>query len=485
MNFFTIFYVLGSLLIFTGSMMIFPAIVSLIYNQGDIAAFLISMVISISAGFPLWWFFRRHSTLNIKDSFFIASIGWILVSAASALPFVIHGTIPSFTDSFFEMMSGYTTTGSTILSDIESMPHGLLFWRSFTHLLGGMGFIMLIIIVLPFVSMEGMYLYRAEASPGQVLTREKFNPQVKGTAIRLWIIYLGLNFLNTMLLWMGGMPLFDSMCHAFGTLSTSGYSTKNASFGHYNSAYFDWITIIFMFLGGVTFLLHYQILKRQWGLVKINTEFRWYIGITLFFCAIVSWDLWDQHMYEGPMESIRYGTFQVVSILTTTGFTTTDYELWPQAAQMFLFVVMFVGASAGSTTSGIKIIHYAVIFKHLNATIKKLLRPLEVYPIQINGNNIDSQLVDIAVSYFVINILWVLGGGGLMVLLDDMDYFSAMNSVIATLMNIGPGFGEVGPSHNFSGISDSGKWFLSLSMLTGRLEMFSVVVLFFPSFWKE
>ncbi len=485
MNIFAILYVLGTLLVFIGSMMFFPYAVALIYQEAGAHNFLISALISIAVGFPWCWFFRKHASLSMKDGFVIVSFGWVLVSTVSALPFILYGAIPSFTDAFFEMMSGFTTTGATILTDIEAMPHGLLFWRSFTHLLGGMGFIMITIIILPFMSVGGLYLFRAEADPGQVITEEKFNPRIRGTAIRLWIIYLAFVSLNTILLWGGGMSLFDSLCHAFGTISTAGYSSKNASIGHYNSAYFDWVTIVFMFLGGVTFILHYQILKRQWKVVSLNTEFRWYFGFTCFFSLLVSWALWQANTYNGWLEALRYGTFQAVSILTTTGFTTADYELWPQTAQMFLFMVLFIGASAGSTTSGVKIIHYVIILKYLNVTLKKLLSPLQVYPIRINQRLVESKIVDLAISYFIVNVLWVLLGGGVMVLLNDMDYWSAIVSVIVTIMNIGPGFGDVGPAHDFSQISTAGKWFLSLSMLTGRLEMFSVIVLFFPSFWKD
>ena len=484
MNIFAISSVLGILSIFTGSMM-FPAyIVALLYNEGDVGPIFISALIAIALGLPLWWFCRKHTDLTVKDGFIIVSFGWVLVCSLSTLPFIIHGSIPSFTDSFFEMMSGYTTTGATILPNIELLPHGLLFWRSFTHLLGGGGFIMITIFLLPFRAMGGMYLYQGEADPGQVITKEKFNLRVKGIAIWLWIIYLALVILNAFLLWVGGMPIFDALCHAFGTVSTAGYSPKNASIGHYNNAYFDWVTILFMFLGGMTFILYYQLLKGDWESVKINTEFRWYLGLTLIFCMLVSWILWMENTYSGS-ESIRYGTFQIVSLLTTTGFTTANYEQWPQAAQMFIFIVFFIGASAGSTTSGIKIIHYVILLKYLYAIIKKMMQPLQVIPIRINQRAIDSKIVDLAICYFIINIIWVLVGGGVMVILDEMDYFSSLCSVIATLMNIGPTFGEIGPTNNFYDISASGKWFLSLSMLTGRLEMFSVIVLFYPSFWRE
>jgi trk system potassium uptake protein TrkH len=334
--------------------------------------------------------------------------------------------------------------------------------------------------------MGGLRLFRAESSPGQVITREKFIPRNRDTMIWLWGIYMALNLLETLLLSLGGMSLFDSLCHSFGTVSTSGYSPWNASIGHYNNAYFDWVIIVFMFLGGMTFMLFYHMLLGNWRVIRINTEFRWYVGFMLFFCGMVSWILWKENTYGSLMESIRYATFQVTSILTTTGFTTADYEHWPQAAQMFLFAVCFIGACAGSTTSGIKVVHYVLICKFGVAAIKRIFfRPMAVMSIRLNQRPVESQIVDLAVCYFIVNIFLVLGGGCFMVIVDQMDYLTAISSVIATLMNIGPGFGGVGPSENYAHISDVGKWFLSWNMLVGRLEMFSALVVFYPSFWKR
>ncbi len=485
MHFSSIANVLGKLLIVTGISMLLPVIVSLYYNEGDLNSFLLSALITLLLGFPMWWFFRHSIELAIKDGFFIAVFGWVLVSAVSALPFMIHQSIPSFTDAFFEMMSGYTTSGATILTDIEAVPHGLLFWRSQTHLLGGMGFLTLTIIFLPH-GIGGLRIFRAESSPGQVITKERFTPRNRDAMIWLWGIYLALNLAEIILLCLGGMSLFDSMCHSFGTVSTSGYSPKNASIGHYNNAYFDWVIIVFMFLGGMTFVLFYQIMKGDLRALKINTEFRWYVGFLLFFCGIVSWILWKENTYDSVAEAVRYATFQVMSLLTTTGFTTADYELWPQAAQMFLYVVCFIGACAGSTTSGIKIVHYVIICKYMAASIKRIfLQPLTVVSIRLNGRLIDYSMIDLAICYFIVNIFLVLGGGCFMVLVDDMDFVTGMSSVIATLMNIGPGFGTIGPAENYAHISDIGKWFLSWNMMVGRLEMFSALVVFYPSFWRK
>ncbi len=475
---------MGTLLLVTGGAMLFPALCALIYGEGDLAALLISAVVAGAAGLPLRLLFKRNRELHTRDAIFIASFGWIVISAVSALPFMIHGAIPSFTDAFFEMMSGYTTTGATILTDIESVPHGLIFWRSQTHLLGGMGFLTLTIIFLPH-GMGGLRIFRAESSPGQVITKERFTARNRDAITYLWVIYLTLNLLQIVLLWVGGMSFFDSCCHAFGTVSTSGYSPYNASIGHYDSAYFDWVIIAFMFLGGVTFMLFYHAARGEWKVLRVNTELRWYLGFMLFFCGGATLILWQKGAY-GFVDSLRYGTFQVTSLLTTTGFTTADYELWPHAAQMLLVAVCFIGACAGSTTSGIKVVHYVLVWKFMVGAIKKIFfQPLTVLSVRINGQPVDKLIVYLAICYFIVNIFMILGGGFVMTLTDDMDAVTAMSSIIATLMNIGPGFGDIGPTENFAFISTFGKWFLSWNMLVGRLEMFSALVIFYPSFWKR
>ncbi|CAG35452.1 TrkH family potassium uptake protein [Desulfotalea psychrophila] len=477
--------VFGALLLVTGGSMLLPIICALCYNDGDVKALSISALIIVAVGLPLKRVFRNHDTLSIRDGLFIACFGWVVISAFSALPFMIHGTIPSFCDAFFEMMSGYTTTGSTILTDIEKVPHGLLFWRSQTHLLGGMGFLTLTIIFLPH-GVGGARIFRAESSPGQVITGDRFMARNRDTMVFLWAIYLGLNILQTLLLYLGDMSLFDSLCHAFGTISTSGYSTMNDSVGAFHSSYIDWVTIVFMILGGVTFVLFYEALRGNWRSVIDNTEFRYYLAVLLFFCLSVSWILYVDGIYDSFPDALRYGTFQVVSILTTTGFATANYLTWPQSTQLFLVIVCFIGACAGSTTSGIKIVHYVLIFKHMYVSIKRIfLQPMYVSTTRLNGKPVDASVVDLAVCYFIVNILMVFFGGMVMILLEDITAVTAFSSVVATLMNIGPGFGQVGPVDNFAFFSDTGKWFLAWNMLVGRLEMFSVLVIFYPAFWKR
>ncbi len=469
----------------TSIALILPIATSLIYQEDDLAALIIAAAVSFGLGLLLWRLAPSHYELTFKDAVLIAVFGWVLISAVSTIPFIIHGSIPSFTDSFFEMMSGYTTTGATILNDIESMPHGLLLWRSETHLLGGMGFLTLTLIFLPH-GMAGVRIFRAESSPGQVITKEKFLPRNRDAIIWLWSIYLGLNLVQTLMLWAGGMSLFDSLCHAFSTIATAGFSPKNSSIGYYGSAYFDWVIIIFMFLGGMAFMLFYHMLKGEWKLVQINTELRWYACIILFFCGVTSLILWTNGTYENFFDSLRYASFQVTSLLTTTGFTTADYELWPQPAQMFLYIVCFIGACAGSTTSGIKIVHFIIIWKYMLTTIKKMFyQPRTILPIHLNQRAIDTFAINLSICYVLANVFIILAGGCLMVLFESMDLQTGISSVISALMNIGPGFGEIGPTDNFSHISSTGKWFLAWLMLIGRLEMFTALVLLFPSFWKK
>ncbi|MEN8140567.1 MAG: TrkH family potassium uptake protein [Thermodesulfobacteriota bacterium] len=485
MNFRAIIHVLGTLLLVTGFSMLLPLLCAAWYGESDLMPLLYASLISVGLGLPARCLCCREQELNIKDGIIIAVVGWGVVSALSALPYMLHGSIPSFTDAFFEMISGYTTTGATILTDIEALPHGLLFWRSQTHLLGGMGFLTLTIIFMPH-GMGGLRIFRAESSPGQVITKEKFKPRNRDTMITLWWIYLALNGLQVILLCLGGMDLFDSLCTAFGTVSTSGYSPRNSSIGHYGSAYFDWIIILFMFLGGITFILYYQALRGDWRALLVNTELRVYLALVALFCGLVSWVLWSQGTYDNFPDALRYGVFQVVSLLTTTGFGTADYELWPQAAQMFLFAVCFIGACAGSTTSGIKVVHYVIIWKFMVSSIRKIFfQPMAVISIRLNQRPIDESIIFLALCYFIVNVFMVIAGGCLLVLLDDIDYVTAMSSVISALMNIGPGFGAIGPSENFAFFSGPAKWFLAWNMLVGRLEMFSALVIFLPSFWKK
>ena len=481
----SIAHVIGTLLLVIGAAMVLPLLTTLFYEENDFQPLLISMVIVLALGGPLRFFNPIILELTIRDAVVVTVFGWSIICAVSTLPFLISGAIPSFTDAFFEMMSGFTTTGATILNDIESLDHGLLMWRSETHFLGGMGFLTLTMIFLPH-GMAGANLFRSESSPGQVITRERFLPRNRDAMIWLWILYTIMNGFNILLFWLGGMNWFDSICHAFSIVATAGFSPKNASMAHYGSVYFDWVTIVFMMLGGVTFMLYYHMLKGHWKVVWKNTELRWYLGISLFFCVMVSLILWHSESYLSFFDALRHGTFQVVSLLTTTGLITADYELWPQSAQLYLFTVCFIGACAGSTTSGIKIVHYVILWKQLKHELTKFfVHPGFIRSIRLSGQKLDERLIQIAFAYFVLNILLVLAGSCLMGMLNEIDFETAISSTISALMNIGPGFGSVGPTDNYQLLSEVSKWLLSWLMLVGRLELFTALVIFYPSFWKN
>ncbi len=473
----------GALLLVSGGLMLFPAACAVLYGQDDLFAFVVTILASVVVGLPLYWPFRKRREVRIKEGIVIVALGWVLFSAVSALPFIIHGAIPSFTDAFFEVMSGYTTTGSTILTDIESLPKGLLFWRSMTHFIGGMGMIVLYLTL--FSSSEAVQLFRAEAAPGQGLTGTKMLPRLKETLRWLWVIYIGLNALQTLLLWLGGMSLYDALIHAFGTLATGGYSSRNASYGAYDSSYLEWVGTVFMFLGGMDFVLHYHLISRNWKEVRHNTEIKAYLLVVIGLGLLISVVLWGQGAYATLADAARFGFFQVVSIITTTGFATADYEQWPEAAQMIIFMCLFIGGSTSSTSSGIRILHFVIIFRSISHTARTMLQPMAVNPIRINNRPLPPQIIYGVMSFFTLNVLFLLVGSMLLTLIDAVDFWTALNATMATLWNIGPGFGAVGPTDNFAGFSDLAKWLLSFFMLAGRLDIYTALFLLSPGFWKS
>ncbi|MGA1598009.1 MAG: TrkH family potassium uptake protein [bacterium] len=473
----------GGLLLVNAGLLLFPAICSLIYEGSDFAAFAWTILGSLMVGGPIYFAIRHSHQGRIRENFVLVALGWVLLTAVGAIPFMIHGGIPSFTDAFFEVMSGYTTTGSTLLTDIEALPHGLLFWRSMTHFVGGMGMIVLYLTL--FSSSGANHMYRAEAAPGQGLNGVKMVPRLNETLRWLWAIYLGLNLIQTLLLWFGGMDLFDSLVHAFATISTGGYSNRNASFGHYQSMFLDWVVIVFMFLGGMDFVLHYHLIRRNWYEVRVNTEIKAYLLIVILLGLGVSLILWADQTYSSLADSARFGFFHVVSLITTTGFGTADYEQWSQSAQMLLMITLFIGGCTGSTSSGIRIIHVVIILKSISHTAKTMLQPMAVHPLRINGRPLAPPIVHGIMSFFTLNILGLLVGSVVLTLFDPIDFWSAFSAMMATLWNIGPAFGAVGPTQNFAQFSDISTWVLSFSMLAGRLDIYTLLVFFFPGFWKN
>lgn len=478
-NFRAIIHILSALLIFLG-VSLFPAtLIALIYREGDFQAFLMAIATAWIIGIPTFFISKTKAELRPKDGFLIVTAGWLLYSLIGALPFKLSGFIPSYTDCFFETISGFTTTGASILTNIEALPHGLLFWRSFTHWLGGMGIILLSLAILPLLGVAGMQLFKAEV-PGP--THDKLTPRLKDTAKLLWGVYALISLMETILLMLAGMNWFDALCHTFGTMATGGFSTKNASVGHYNSALIDFI-IVFMMLAGINFALHYRALRGQPLIYFKDAEVKFFASLILLATLIIGFDVWKvtgHHWFK----TIQYSLFQVVSILTTTGYGTADYEQWSGLSQVILFFLMFFGGCAGSTGGGMKIIRTMILLQMGRNEIKRLIHPQAVFSIRIGNIVVPREVAANIGSFFLLyaglTVIGILIMSGL-----GLDFQTAFGSVAAMINNIGPGLGQVGPTDNYAHIPMIGKWILSFLMLAGRLEVFTVLVLFAASFWRK
>jgi trk system potassium uptake protein TrkH len=480
MHIYLVVHILGFLLIFLSAAMLLPIPFSLYYGEGDFIFFIISALITFATGFAAFKLTRFDRDVRAREGFAIVTLGWISFSLLGCLPFLLSGYIPSLTNAFFETMSGFTTTGATILVDIERLPHGLLFWRSLTHWLGGMGIVVLSVAILPFLGVGGMQLFKAEV-PGPV--PDKLTPRVTQTAKILWGVYILISSLETSLLMLGGMNLFDALCHTFGTMATGGFSVKNASIGHYNSAYIDYVIIFFMLAAGTNFSLHYRFLKRQFNSYIKNNEFRFLIFLVCSATIFIGTNTYLQH-YSNAETAFRKTLFQATSILTTTGYTTANFEQWAFSSQFVLFLLMFIGGCAGSTGGGMKIIRLYVLIKFVFAEIRRLIHPKAVIPIRVGNAVISRDIVRNILGFLALMIALFIGGVIVMTILG-LDLVSAFGAVAATLNNIGPGLGSVGPTDNYAHIPMIGKWVLTFFMLAGRLEIYTVLILFAPSFWKK
>jgi trk system potassium uptake protein len=473
--------IIGLLVIIEGFFVLLCLIPAVIYPGGDLMAILITSVLMFSTGSAMWFLTRNSDkSTGKREGFIIVSLVWIVFSLFGSLPFWISGAIPSFSDAFFETMSGFTTTGATILTDIESLPHGLLFWRSLTQWMGGMGIIVLSLAVLPILGIGGMQLFIAEV-PGP--TKEKLHPRVTETARRLWGIYIIFTGMEVVLLLLGGMNLFDAVCHSFTTMATGGYSTRNASIAYFDSPFIEYVITVFMLAAGTNFILSYFAMHLEFGRIWKNEEFRFYLGLVLAFTVILSAGLFFGHGH-GAEESFRYAAFQVVSIITTTGFITSDYLTWTPFLLILIFVLMFFGGSAGSTGGGIKIIRVLLIFKNSYLEVKRLIFPSAVLPVKLNNKSISQHIIGNVLAFGFIYIL-ILAISVVVISSLGYDMDTSLGAAAACLGNIGPGIGQVGPAESYAHFPDFGKWFLSFIMLLGRLELFTVLILFLPSFWKK
>ncbi|MFH1571969.1 MAG: TrkH family potassium uptake protein [Gemmatimonadota bacterium] len=479
MHFGRVIHILGLLLVFNGFAMLLPLPFSFYYGDGDHGTFLASAAFTFTAGYLAYKLTRFDHDLQPREGFAVVTFGWIALSLFGALPFVLSGAIPSFTDAFFETMSGFTTTGASILTNIEVLPHGVLFWRSLTHWIGGMGIIVLSLAILPFLGVGGMQLFSAE-SPGPVV--DKLTPRITETAKILWGVYVLLSAAETGLLMLGGMDLFESLCHTFGTMATGGFSTRNASVGAYGP-YTQYVIIIFMVLAGTSFALHYRCLRGDWRAYLRSHEFLFYlsiIGVTFALIGVYT----VRHYWGDPELAFRATLFQVVSILTTTGFATEDYEQWSWTSQFILFTLMFIGGCAGSTGGGMKVYRVHLLLKAVFVEITRLIHPRAVVPVRLGNNPVPREVVANVLGFFVLFILVFVAGVLVMAELG-LDMPTSFGAVAASLGNIGPGLGGVGPTDNYAAVPGLGKWVLSLLMLMGRLEIYTVIVLFAPGTWKK
>jgi len=477
-----ILYVVGLLTLFFGLTMTAPLAASLFFLDGSGIPMSVSLAITILFGATMTIGFRGAEIADIRqrEGMAIVFFGWTAMGFFGALPFYMGCEGLSFTDAFFESVSGFTTTGASIFANIEIHPEGILFWRSYIQWLGGMGIIVLSLAVLPFLKVGGMQLYKAEV-PSPV--PDKLKPRIQETAVTLWKVYILFTVLQILMLLAGGMNLYEAVCHTFTTMPTGGFSTKSASIAHYNSAYFDTVFILFMLMAGINFSLHYQMLRGKPLAIWKDAEGRFFLFIALVLVLLVTWNIHGE-IYHTIGDSIRYGAFQVVSILTTTGFATADYETWPAMSQVILFLCMFIGASAGSTGGGIKCLRIMLLFKYCYRELFSLVHPRSITHIKISGKPIPEEIIRSVIGFMALYIglfaicSVILSGLG-------VDFVTSLTAVASCIGNIGPGFGMVGPTENYAAIPILGKWLLIWCMLLGRLEIYTVILLLVPEFWRK
>jgi len=424
---------------------------------------------------------RGDINLSRRDGFGIVTFGWISATLFGSLPYILSGVIPHPMSAVFETMSGFTTTGASVLSDLENIPRGIHFWRALTHWFGGMGVLVLCVAILPFLGVGGMQIYRAEM-PGP--SKDRLTPRITTTAKLLWGVYALLTLIETLLLmFVGGMDWFDALCHTFGTMATGGFSTRSASVGAYDSAVIDVIITVFMFLAGVNFSLHYYALTGRPGRYFKDPEFRFYFFFLMGATLFITLNVWS-HGLASFGRSFRDAAFTATSILTTTGFCTADFDIWPNASRILLVMMMFIGGCAGSTGGGMKVVRIFIMFKKMVREMKLFMRPSAVIQMKLGGKPVEQEIISHISAFFAIFVL-IFGFGSFIMTFFTPDLESAATSVIATLGNIGPGLKAVGATQNYAAISPLGQGILTCFMLLGRLELYTVLILFLPSFWKK
>ena len=478
MNYRMIGYLLGVIMTIEAALLLAPTMVSVIYKESTVP-FLITIAALLIIGLPLMLFKPKNTRIYAKEGFICVASSWILLSAFGALPFVLSGTIPHYVDAFFETVSGFTTTGATILSAIEGLPYGILFWRSFTHWIGGMGVLVFMLAILPSTDGRAIHLLRAEV-PGP--TKGKLVPRLKQTALILYGIYVFLTLAETIALCIAGLPFYDALVSSFATTGTGGFALKNASIAGYSKPAAEWIIAIFMFLCGVNFNLYYFLLMRRFRDIWKSEELRAYILICIASTVLIAVNTY--HMASGLDKCIRDAFFQVSSIISTTGFSTLDYNAWPEFSKAVLVLLTMIGACAGSTAGGIKISRLLILAKNGMREIKHILRPRSVNVTRLDGEPLSDETCRTASNYFVL-YLGLIVGTTLLLALDGFDLTTNLTATLACINNVGPGLNVVGPIGNFSAFSIFSKIILSLDMLLGRLEIMPMLILFSPTAWRK
>ena len=471
-------YVIGRILLTEGALMLLPLVTALLYRESPVP-FLLPMLLLAALGALLGVRKPKQTALYARDGLAVVALAWIVMSLFGALPFVISGDIPHFVDAFFETVSGFTTTGATILTEVESLQRGILFWRSFTHWIGGMGVLVFVMAILPMSGGQSMHLMRAEApgpSVGKLVSR------MRDTAKILYGIYFAMTIVLILLLLAGGMSLFDSCIHAFGTAGTGGFSNRNLSVGAYNNAYFDVVISVFMLLFGINFNLYYFLLIKRFKDVFHSEELRAYLGIVAV--AVLAITINIHHMYDSVLTSLRYALFQVSTIITTTGYATTDFNLWPSFSKAVLVLLMFIGACAGSTGGGMKVSRWVIWTKASYSDMRQMLHPNAVSVVRFEGKPVPEKTLRGVHLYLTVYVL-VFSVSVLLLSLEGFDLTTTFTAVTACFNNIGPGLEMVGPMGNFSEFSLWAKLLLSFDMLAGRLELFPMLLLFAPSIWRR
>ncbi|MCG8688500.1 MAG: TrkH family potassium uptake protein [Desulfobacterales bacterium] len=475
--------IIGILLFVLGLSMSVPLICSLYFKDGALTGHATAMAITMAMGALLVLASIKandQTYINQKEGITVVALGWFGIGLFGALPFFMAPDFTSYTDAFFESVSGFTTTGSSIMTNIEGAAPSILLWRSLIQWLGGMGIIVLSLAILPFLGVGGIQLYKAEVpSP----LPDKLTPRLSDSAKILWVVYAGMTIVLIVLLYLGGMPLFESICHGLTTLPTGGFSPKNASIAHYNSAYFDYTITIFMLLAGINFSLHYQLLRGKPLAFWKDSECRFFLSVVAVFTLIMTWNTWGP-VYGSFLQAFRFASFQVASIITTTGFATSDYEQFPGLSQAIIFFCMFMGASAGSTGGGMKCARILVCVKYFYRELFKLIHPRSISHIKVNNTLISEDLLRSIMGFLALYIL-VFVLATILLAAMGVDFITALGATASCIGNIGPGFGTVGPVENFAHLPQAGKWLLSWCMLAGRLEIYTVIILLVPEFWKK